>query len=921
MADGESVALPRDQRSSVTPERWKRVEAVFEQALELPQDQRAAFLQENCNSDAEVRREVESLLNSHERADNFIDQPSLFFADDTLRDNGSTLQAAELIGSYRIVRELGRGGMGTVYLAERADERYKKRVAIKLIKRGMDTDAVLRRFENESQILASFDHPNIARLFDAGTTASGLPYFVMEFVDGVPIDQYSHGLGVPEQLNLFRKVCAAVSYAHQHAVIHRDIKCSNILVTSEGVPKLLDFGIAKILQQGDGAETLMTMAGMRPMTPECASPEQLRGEPLTTATDVYSLGVVLYELLTGQAPYRLKTRTPEEISRVITEQEPMRPSTAVARLTITSAQTPNSKIRNPKLLRGDLDNIALMTLRKEPERRYASVEQLSEDIRRHLEARPVRARKDTFGYRARKFVQRNKVATAAAVLIIISLIAGLVATTWEAHRAKLEKARAERRFNDVRQLAHSVLFDYHDAIKNLPGATAVRERLVKDALAYLDSLSREASDDPGLQRELAAAYERVGDVLGQPFAASLGDTAGAMESYSKALRIREALVAGSPQNLQYRRDLAHNYAGISKQLIQTNEAARGTDYLRKALAIYLQLSAEQPTNSEVRYDLAAMYNDFGFALEDWWGDASGALEYHRRALSLREGLLAADPANQLHRRNLAMTYVNIGRALFQGGDPKTALEINQKGLAIRAALFAENPTNADYRRLLAIAYQNDGKFRALLHDLSGALESFRHKLALDEQSLADDPVNAQTREDLGYSYERTADLLVELGDYLQALSHYSKARALYEEVSAVAPHIWRVRYRVIFARAGIGNVQAKLGKRPAALAECSEALALLNGIPENPASRLQSGARGQIHIHLARTYAALAGTKNVPTTEQREHWRSARDMYARSLEIWQDMQKHSILTGEYTAKPEEVTRAIAKCDAALADKE
>src|SRR6266705_1621918 len=289
MADGESVALPRDQRSNVTPERWKRVEAVFEQALELPQDQRAAFLQENCNSDAEVRREVESLLNSHERAGNFIDQPSLFFADDTLRDNGSTLQAGELIGSYRIVRELGRGGMGAVYLAERADEQYKKRVAIKLIKRGMDTDAVLRHFRNERQILASFDHPNIARLFDGGTTKSGLPYFVMEYVEGLPIDQYcdTYRLSVTERLELFRDVCAAVTYAHRHTVIHRDIKPSNILVTSDGAPKLLDFGIAKILQPGGRAEALATLTALRLMTPEYASPEQVRGQPLTTATDVY----------------------------------------------------------------------------------------------------------------------------------------------------------------------------------------------------------------------------------------------------------------------------------------------------------------------------------------------------------------------------------------------------------------------------------------------------------------------------------------------------------------------------------------------------------------------------------------------------------------------------------------------------------
>src|SRR6266480_763216 len=401
MADSESVALPRDQRSSVTSERWKRVEAVFEQALELPQDQRPAFLQENCNSDAEVRREVESLLNSHERAGNFIDQPSLFFADDTLRDNGSTLQAAKLIGSYRIVRELGRGGMGAVYLAERADEQYKKRVAIKLIKRGMDTDAVLRHFRNERQILAGFDHPNIARLFDGGTTADGLPYFVMEYVEGLRIAQYCdrHHLSINERLQLFRQVCAAVSYAHRHTVIHRDIKPSNILVTSDGAPKLLDFGIAKVLQAGDGAEALMTLTGMRPMTPEYASPEQVRGEPVTTASDVYSLGVVLYELLTGTSPYRFTSHSPRDVERAITEQEPTRPSTAVKDRNSIIANRDSSDsadsihasrftIHDSRALRGDLDNILLMALRKDPARRYQSVEQFTDDIRRHLEARP-----------------------------------------------------------------------------------------------------------------------------------------------------------------------------------------------------------------------------------------------------------------------------------------------------------------------------------------------------------------------------------------------------------------------------------------------------------------------------------------------------------------------------------------------------
>jgi tetratricopeptide (TPR) repeat protein len=317
---------------------------------------------------------------------------------------------------------------------------------------------------------------------------------------------------------------------------------------------------------------------------------------------------------------------------------------------------------------------------------------------------------------------------------------------------------------------------------------------------------------------------------------------------------------------------------------------------------------------ENRYDLAVMYNELGLALEDWWGDSSGALENHRKALALREAFVAADPDRQMYRRDLSVTYVNIGRALVQSGDAKGALESNRKGLVIRAAMFAENPSNADYRRLLAISYQNDGKYRARLGDVSGALRSFRKKLAIDEQSLADDPVNVQTSEDLGYSYELIGDLLAESGDSLQALSHYRQALAMYEQVSAVAPRILRVRYRVVFARAGVGKMQAKLGKPAAALVELSRANAALSGVPADPNISWQNSMRGELYLHLAEAYAALGASKNAARMDQRQHWRAACDMYARSLEIWLDMQKRGILTGEDASKPEEVAREIAQCD-------
>jgi eukaryotic-like serine/threonine-protein kinase len=331
MADGKGVALQGNRHGGVTPKRWKEVEAVFEQALEVPAGERSDFLRRSCAGDEELRCEVASLLDSHSLAGTFLDSSELFLSSDEFQENGDL--GGQMIDHYRIIREIGRGGMGAVFLAERADAEYEKKVAIKLIKRGMDTDSVLRHFRTERQILASFDHPNIARLFDGGTTESGLPYFVMECVGGIPIDDYcnKHALSLSQRLNLFREVCAAVSYAHRHLVIHRDIKRTNILVTADGIPKLLDFGIAKILQQWDGVQSLATLPGLRLMTPEYASPEQVRGEPVTTASDVYSLGIVLYELLTGQLPYRFTSRSPFEMARVIGETEPSKPSTTVVK--------------------------------------------------------------------------------------------------------------------------------------------------------------------------------------------------------------------------------------------------------------------------------------------------------------------------------------------------------------------------------------------------------------------------------------------------------------------------------------------------------------------------------------------------------------------------------------------------------------
>jgi len=834
-------------------ERWKQIEALFEQSLELPETERGKFLEKRCNGDEELRREVESLLQSHARAGTFIDKRSLFLSDEEGEATGAAAAVGELIGPYRVLREIGRGGMGAVYVAERADQQYEKRVAIKLIKRGMDTDSVLRHFRNERQILAGFDHPNIARLFDGGTTKDGLPYFVMEYVEGLPINEYcaAHKISLVERLKLFREACAAVSYAHRHTVIHRDIKMSNILVTSEGTPKLLDFGIAKILQPGIESEALMTMTGVRPMTPEYASPEQVRGEPVTTASDVYSLGVVLYELLTGRLPYHFTSRSPSDVVREITNTEPPWPSTVV------SNNNQQSEITNQKFLRGDLDNILLMALRKEPARRYQTVDQFADDIRRHLESRPVLARKDTIGYRARKFVRRNRVAVAGALLILVSLIGGLIATAWQAHRATVQKALAERRFNDVRQLAHSVLFDYHDAIKNLPGATRVRERLVKDALNYLDSLAGEATGDPALQRELAAAYERVGDVRGEAFGASLGDRAGATDSYRKALTIRETLVAAAPRDVQNRRDLAIISRKIGNQFLDTADPARGLEYLRKSLSLYSELATEQPMRADLQQDLAEAYTALGNGLEAN-GDESAVLKEYGKALPIYQELLQGNPKERVLRRSLSVVYEKMGNALFLRSDTEGALENNAKALALRESLLAEDPTNTDYRRIVAISYQNNGDYRAWMKDTSGALESFRKKLQLDEQSVAADPANAQAVGDFAYSNLRLGELLVSSNDYTQAIGFLMHAADAYEKSAAIDQQDEGIPVRAAGAYARLGLAQAKLGDGSAAQEQCDKAAKLLLSAANDPANAMARRVRAIAFGDLGEAYATLA---------------------------------------------------------------
>jgi eukaryotic-like serine/threonine-protein kinase len=422
-----------DDQSMMTLEEWRRAKEVFDAAWELEPHARESYLAVACLGEESVRAEVEQMMLALAQNEDFLEEPLIF--DTALFPSGE--QAGRLVGRYRLVRELGRGGMGSVYLAVRADEVYNQEVAVKLVWPGPDAAWIEQRFRQERRILAALNHPNIARLFDGGATEDGWPYLVMEYVAGVPITQYceEHKLSVTERLKLFRSVCAAVAHAHQHLVIHRDLKPPNILVTEDGDVKLLDFGIAKLLTSDTGdASGPLTRTGLHLLTPEYSSPEQARGDEVTTASDVYSLGVLLYELLTGHRPYQFKSGAFGEIARVICEEEPERPSARME-------PADQSLSRN---LRGDLDQIALKALRKEPENRYQSATQLSDDIQRHLGGEPVIARPATLRYRATKYVKRNKAFTAAAAVFLLALSVGLIVALWQL-RVSREREREQRR--------------------------------------------------------------------------------------------------------------------------------------------------------------------------------------------------------------------------------------------------------------------------------------------------------------------------------------------------------------------------------------------------------------------------------------------------------------------------------------------
>ncbi len=857
-------------------EQWQRVKQFVDQAILTDPGERSAYLDAACGEDRELRQEVESLLAAHEQAGtNFLKEPAVDFKSAA---SAPAARAHSRIGVYQIIDQLGHGGMGEVYRAARADGQYDQQVAIKLVRVGLDTSFLLERFRHERQILASLDHPNIARLLDGGTTETGTPYLVMELLEGVPIDQYcdEHELSVTERLQLFRQVCGAVQYAHQRLVIHRDLKPSNVLVTKEGVPKLLDFGIAKILDPGGEAQTTLVQS----MTPEYASPEQIRGETITTASDVYSLGVGLYQLLTGCSPYGMNTNNPHELARAILETEPQRPSTVALKPKVVpqgdskinveplSDAGEGSPARLRRRLQGDLDNILLMALRKEPQRRYASVEQFAEDIRRHLAGLPVIAAKDSWKYRTGKFVRRHRAGIIAAGLALVALIVGVGLILREAHIARVERERADQRFNDVRKLANSLIFELHDSIVDLPGSTPARKLLVTRALEYLDSLARQAKGDTSLQRELATAYERVGDVLGYNYLPNLGDTAGALQSYRKALAIREPLAKANPDDMQLQGALVRNYFRVANVLEASGDFSGALGAVRKALPITEKMAAGE--NNPVIVDQLAGSYYFTARLLGQTGDPSGALENYRKAASIREPLLQVDPTNASFNTHLAADFEGMANSMDQMGSLAQAIQMQTKAVETLEQKSQVPANNATIREFLAEATNRLGTLRQDNGDASAALEAHRKAHQMFQELLEADPKNTLAKSNFGFSDDGIADSLNALGKPASAMEVLREAINTFESMS---PSTSGNRYR----RTGLASAYFGMGN----------------------------------------AYSALATKPHTSASKAREHWLAARSWYEKSEAVWTDKKNRGELESDERADMDAVAKGIAKCDSAL----
>ena len=927
----------------MTPEQWRRVGELFHEALEVPIADRTAWARNSSGGDVAVHRELLSLLESDRAAGGGFVEREVKTAVLSMFDAPAGA-SHQRVGPYKLLKELGRGGMGTVYLAERDDETYQTKVAIKLIRPGMDTEIILHRFRRERQTLARLQHPNVARLLDGGTAEDGRPYIVMEYIDGTPITDYakSEGLGFAERLILFLDVCAAVEYAHQHFVVHRDLKPGNILISVTGTAKLLDFGICKLLHnEAHGSDPATDTLHM--LTPEYASPEQVRGDPITIASDIYSLAAVLYELLTGYKPHRIEKLTPQAIEQAICEQELIRPSLV-----------PDKALA--RRLKGDLDTILLYAMQKDPRRRYSSVERFSDDIRSYLSHLPVKARPDTLRYRVRKFARRQRNSLMAAGLVAACLFGGLLVSLREANIAKAN-------LQEARRLANVFVFDVHDAVRDLPGSTHARQLIVETGLRYLDVQARNSSRDWPLKIELATAYQRIGDVQGNVLGANLGNTKGGLESYQKAAALLDAALLHLPENHEAQLARVTVLQRIGAIHLFTQETGRALATFREAQGFGESLLKRDPTDARVTAELAQVYISTGDALLQA-GASSTSVEEHTKAVALLEKFSTNASNDAAIKKILAAAYSALGLDETRLGRLEESMGHYRQALALIDELTRKGPANASYQRILMSIYSHLGdvlgnpKWRSL-GDAEGALKAYRQMLTVAGRLYETDPANQQAAGDYAVALTRVAAVLPR-EQYSQQISMLRESLRLQREIQQVNPHnllnrwdlthgYWLLADALIATdRAGavrayqecitlgealiaagvyppardMVNVHGRLailsaddGDREAALRHARRALEI-----SEPASPIAKGLAETVRRFLTPlgsgamglTYAALARQKHVPPGVAREDRLQAREWLKKSLSMWRELEPDPAFAPPHRKEMQKVEMAAAE---------
>jgi non-specific serine/threonine protein kinase/serine/threonine-protein kinase len=847
--------------AEISASRWQRIKSLFQLALDRPAAERAALLELEAPDDVAVRQEVESLLAAHEQCGTALDAPPIALKAELLAASGS-VAVGDRVGAYRIVEMLGAGGMGEVFRAVRDDESYHAEVAIKLVRADLGNAMAGQRFRTERQILAGLDHPHIARMLDGGTSAAGWPYVVMELVRGEPIDRYleRRGASVRERVRLFLQVCAAVSYAHQHLVIHRDLKPNNILVTDAGSVKLLDFGIAKLLNMEvtpGGREETATQ--MRVMTLEYASPEQVSGAAVTTASDVYSLGVMLYRLLTGESPYGAGISEARRLAEIVGDTTPTRPSLVGAARRQRGAE-----------IAVDLDDILLMALRKDPRHRYSSVEQFSNDLRNFLAGLPVTARGNSLRYRWYMFIRRHRLQIAAAAVVTLSLLGGLWIAIREAREAERQRLVAQRHFDSVRQLANTLLFTLHDEIAPLSGSTKSRQILVTTSLEYLNTLYSESGNAPSLQLELAVAYRKVGDIQGSELGPNIGDPEGALQSYEKSAALLESLMTGPRADGRTGAALAQTYLHQARLLLATRGAEQAYPVVQKSLELS-KAHAGAFTDDRTRLIQLSGVHAARAHILDYLDRTPDALAALGELIALCEAYSRAHPDDPQAYKSLTAAY-------------------NNAALVVDARL----PLRESFERPIAL--------------LTKAMDA--------DQKLVDmEPGNPAYRWGL-------AETRTNLGDALYWHGEHARAAEVYRQVLAVTregdPNNLRGRVQNAFVQLGLARSLVKLGGHAEAAGLFAEAESfLLERAVVGNSLQIEYGL-AMLGIRRGEMYVALADNPTSPDDERLRHWRQARDSLAKGVEIFRRIGESVALTGPDKSMMDDGVAALARSERAVA---